>query len=89
MLQFKRCTHINIKKHNKKSLSSYCSHYQTLFINTVFNINKLINLSESVLKIKSVKVKLIKNAISTVSNTVNIFASLKWNAETEHSKEEY
>jgi len=49
----------------------------------------LTNLSESVLKIKSVRAKLIKNVIDTVSNIINILASLKWNAETEHSKEEY
>ncbi len=77
MLQPKRCTHISIKKHNKKSLNFYCSHYQILFINTVLNINELTNLSKSVLKTKFVRIKLIKNAINTVSNTVNIFASLK------------
>jgi len=37
----------------------------------------LTNLSKSVLKIKSVKAKLIKNAMSTVNNTVNILALLK------------
>ncbi len=77
MLQSKRCTYINIKKHNKKSLSFCCFHHQTLFINTVLNINKLTNLSESVLKIKSVRAKLIKNVIDTVSNIINILASLK------------
>ncbi len=77
MLQFKRCAHISMKKCNNKSLSSYYSHHQTLFINTVLNINELTNLSELILKIKSVKAKLIKNAISTVNNTVNILALLK------------
>ncbi len=48
-----------------------------LFINTVLNINKLINLSESVLKIKSVRVKSVKNVIDIVSNTVDILALLK------------
>ncbi len=47
------------------------------------------NLSELILKIKSVKAKLIKNAISTVNNTVNILALLKWNAETEQDKDKY
>jgi len=46
-------------------------------------------LSESVLKIKSVRTKLIKNAMSTVNNTVNILAVLKWNAETEQDEKEY
>ena len=47
------------------------------------------NLSESVLKIKSVRAKSVKNVINIVSNTVDILALLKWNAETEHNKEEY
>ena len=47
------------------------------------------NLSELVLKIKSVRAKSVKNAINIISNTVNIFALLKWNIETEHSEEEY
>ncbi len=46
-------------------------------------------MSESVLKIKSVRTKLIKNAMSTVNNTVNILAVLKWNAETEQDEKEY
>jgi len=77
MSQSKRCIHTNTKKCNKKSSDFYCSHYQTLFINTVLNINKLINLSESVLKIKSVRVKSVKNAMSTISNIIDILASLK------------
>ncbi len=89
MLQSKRCTYISTKKCNKKSLSFYCSHHQTLFINTVLNINKLTNLSESVLKIKSVRAKLVKNVTDIVNNIVDIFALLKQNIETEHSKEEY
>jgi len=48
-----------------------------LFINTVLNINELTNLSESVLKIKSVRIKLVKNVINIISNTVNIFTLLK------------
>ena len=59
-----------------------------LFVNTVLNINELTNLSELILKIKSARAKLIKNAMSTVNNTVNIFALLKQNAETEYNKEE-
>ncbi len=77
MLQSKRCTHTNIKKHNKKSLDFCCSHYQILFINTILNINELTNLSESVLKIKSVRAKSVKNVINIVSNTVDILALLK------------
>ena len=49
----------------------------------------MINLSELVLKIKSVRTKSVKNVMSTVNNTVDILASLKWNTETEHSEEEY
>jgi len=48
-----------------------------LFINTVLNINELTNLSESVLKIKSVRIKLIKNVINIISNIVDIFTLLK------------
>jgi len=48
-----------------------------LFINTVLNINELTNLSESVLKIKSVRARSVKNATDIVSNTVNIFTLLK------------
>ncbi len=77
MLQSKRCTHINIKKCNKKSLDFCCSHHQILFINIILNINKLTNLSESILKIKSVKAKSVKNVINIISNTVNILALLK------------
>jgi len=77
MLQSKECTHISMKKHNKKSLSFCCSHHQTLFINTILNINKLTNLSESILKIKSVRIKSVKNVMSIVSNTVDILALLK------------
>ena len=77
MLQSKKCTYINTKKHNKKSLSFCYSHHQILSINTILNINELTNLSESVLKIKSVKAKLIKNVMSTVTNIINIFALLK------------
>jgi len=89
MLQSKKCTHISIKKHNKKSLSSYCSHYQMLFINTILNIDKLTNLSESILKIKSAKAKLVKNTTSIVNNTVDISALLKQNTETECNEEKY
>ena len=89
MLQFKKHTHTNIKKCNKKSLSFCCSHHQILFINTILNINKLTNLSESILKIKSAKAKLVKNTTSIVNNTVDISALLKQNAETEQDKEEY
>jgi len=88
MLKSKKCTYINIKKCNKKSLSFYCSHHQILFINIILNINKLINLSKSVLKIKSVRAKSVKNTISIINNIINIFALLKQNAETECDKEE-
>ncbi len=47
------------------------------------------NSSELILKIKSVRVKLVKNVISIVSNTVNILALLKQNAETEQDKNKY
>ncbi len=47
------------------------------------------NLSESVLKIKSVRARSVKNAMNTVSNIVDILALLKWNAETEYDEEEY
>ncbi len=77
MLKFKKCTYINIKKHNKKSLSSYCSHYQTLSVNTILNINKLINSSKLILKIKSARAKSVKNAIDIINSTVDIFALLK------------
>jgi len=66
-----------MKKHNNKSLSFYHFHHQTLFINTVLNINKLTNLSELILKIKSARARSIKNTMSTVSNTVDILALLK------------
>jgi len=77
-----------MKKCNEKSLHFCYSHHQTSFINTVLNINKLINLSESVLKVKSVRTKSVKNAINTVSNIVDILTSLKWNAETECDEKE-
>jgi len=83
MLQSKECICTNIKKCNKKSLSFCCAHHQTLFINTVLNIDELTNLSESILKIKSVRTNLVKNAISIISNIINILALLKQNAETE------
>ena len=89
MLQSKRCTHINIKKCNKKSLSFYCSQHQILSVNTVLNTDKLTNLLKLILKIKSVRAKLVKNTTDTVNNIVNIFALLKWNAETECDKEKY
>ena len=89
MLQSKECIHTNIKKCNKKSLNFCCTHHQTLFINTVLNINELTNLSKSVLKIKSVRAKSVKSVISTVNNTVDILALLKWNTETEYDEEEY
>ncbi len=47
------------------------------------------NSSKSVLKIKSVRAKLIKNIISTINNTVDISALLKWNTETEQDEEKY
>ncbi len=77
MLQPKRCAHTSMKKHNNKSLSFCCSHHQTLFINTVLNTDELTNLSESVLKIKSVRARSVKNAMNTVSNIVDILALLK------------
>ncbi len=77
MLQSKEHVHTNIKKCNKKSLDFCCTHYQILFINTVLNVNKLTNSSESVLKIKSVRAKLVKNVINIINNTVNISALLK------------
>jgi len=45
-------------------------------------------LSESVLKVKSVRTKSVKNAMNTVSNIVDILTSLKWNAETECDEKE-
>ncbi len=89
MLQPKRCTHTSMKKCNDKSLSFHCSHHQILFINTASNTDELTNSSESVLKTKSVRARSVKNAMSTVSNIIDILASLKWNAETEYDKEEY
>ncbi len=89
MLQSKKCTHTSIKKYNNKSLSFCCSHYQTLFIHTISNADKLTNSSESVLKTKSVRAKSVKNVTDIVSNIVNILASLKWNSETEQDKNEY
>ena len=89
MLQSKKCTHISIKKCNNKSLSFCCSHHQTLFINTVLNINKLINSSKSILKIKSARAKSVKNATDTVNNIIDILTSLKQNAETEQDKDKY
>ena len=60
-----------------------------MFINTVLNVDELINSLKSILKIKFVRAKSVKNAMNTVSNIVDIFALLKWNAETEHDEEEY
>jgi len=60
-----------------------------MFINTVLNVNELINSLKSILKIKFVRAKSVKNAMNTVSNIVDIFVLLKWNAETEHDEEEY
>ncbi len=77
MLQSKRCTHTNIKKYNKKSLDFHCTHHQMLFINTVLNVNKLTNLSELILKIKSVRAKSVKNVMNIINNIVDIFALLK------------
>jgi len=77
MLQSKKCVCTSIKKHNNKSLNFCCSHHQTLFINTVLNINELINLSESVLKTKSVRAKSVKNVMSIISNIINILVLLK------------
>jgi len=89
MLQLKKCTHMSTKKHNNKSLNSHHFHHQTSFINIILNINKLTNSLKSVLKIKSVRTKSIKNAMNTISNTVDILALLKQNTETEHDEEEY
>ena len=47
------------------------------------------NLSELILKTKSVRAKLLKNVMSTVSNIVDILASLKWNTEMRQDKDEY
>jgi len=52
-----------------------------LFINIILNINELTNSSESVLKIKSVRAKLVKNVINIINNIVDILALLKQNAE--------
>jgi len=60
-----------------------------LFINIILNINELTNSSESVLKIKSVRVKLVKNTTDIISNIIDILALLKQNTETEHDEEEY
>ncbi len=46
-------------------------------VNIILNINELTNLSELILKIKSVRIKLIKNVMNIISNTVNILALLK------------
>ncbi len=89
MLQPKEHTHTSIKKYNKKSSDFCCSHYQTLFINIILNINELINSSESVLKTKSARIKLVKNATDIVSNIIDILALLKQNTETEQDEEEY
>ena len=83
MLQSKRCTHINIKKCNKKTLNFCCAHHQILFINTILNINELTNLLKLILKIKSARAKSVKNTMNIINNIINIFALLKWNAETE------
>jgi len=48
----------------------------------------LINSSKLILKIKSARAKSVKNAIDIINNTVDIFALLKWNVETECDKEE-
>jgi len=89
MLQSKRCVCISIKKCNNKSLSSYCSHHQTLFINTVLNINELTNSSELILKTKSARAKSVKNAMSIISNIINILALLKQNSEMRQDEDEY
>ncbi len=77
MLQSKRCTCTSIKKHNDKSLSFYCSHHQILFINTVLNVNELINSLKLILKTKSARVKSVKNAMNIISNIVDTLALLK------------
>ena len=89
MLQSKECTHTNIKKCNKKSLSFCCAHHQTLFINTVLNINELTNSSELILKTKSARAKSVKNAMSIISNIINILALLKQNSEMRQDEDEY
>jgi len=48
-----------------------------MFINTVLNVDELINSLKSILKIKFVRAKSVKNAMNTVSNIVDIFALLK------------
>ncbi len=77
MLKSKKCIYISIKKYNKKSLSFYHSHHQTLFINTVLNINELTNSLELILKIKSIRAKSVKNVMNTINNTVDILVLLK------------
>ncbi len=77
MLQSKRCAYTSMKKYNKKSLNSYYSYYQILFINIILNINKLTNSSKLILKIKLTRAKLVKNAIDTVNNIVDTLTLLK------------
>jgi len=54
----------------------------------ILNADKLTNSLESILKVKSVRAKSVKNVTDTVSNTVDILALLKQNTETEHDEEE-
>ncbi len=77
MLQPKKCTHMSMKKCNDKSLNFHYSHHQTLSVNTVLNVNELTNLSESVLKIKSIRAKSVKNTINIINNIVDILTLLK------------
>jgi len=77
-----------MKKHNEKSSDFCCAHHQILFINMILNADKLTNSLESILKVKSVRAKSVKNVTDTVSNTVDILALLKQNTETEHDEEE-
>jgi len=77
MLQSKEHAYTNIKKCNNKYLSFCHSHHQTLFINTVLNVNELTNSSKSILKIKSARAKSVKSVTDIISNIVDILALLK------------
>ncbi len=47
------------------------------------------NSSESILKIKSVRAKSVKNTINIINNIINTSALLKQNTETDQDEEEY
>jgi len=89
MLQSKECAHTSMKKCNNKSSDSHHFHHQTSSVNTVLNINELTNLSESVLKTKSVRAKSVKNVTDIVSNIVNTLTLLKQNSEMRQDEDEY